>query len=167
MCKACASMGWRPRDPWVMGHMGHGSRAQWVTWVMGHSDWPIPCSVACPIPQGDHKNCAVTQLPTITSPNCQCAATHRRLFITVLRSRCGHYMFVLFFSSSSSFLAKSQLLQTGCLPYFSTWCGLGASLKCMSEMCCTRLDENTGRKKLPKIAIWAPSHKFVRLYLRN
>jgi len=27
-----------------MGHMGHGSRAQWVTWVMGHSEWPIPCS---------------------------------------------------------------------------------------------------------------------------
>jgi len=38
------SMGWRPCDPWVMGHMGHGSRAQWVTWVMGHCDWPIPCS---------------------------------------------------------------------------------------------------------------------------
>ena len=27
--------------------------------------------------------------------------------------------------------------------------------------------ENTGRKKSPKIAIWAPSHKFVWLYLRN
>jgi len=27
-----------------MGRMGHGSRAQWVTWVMGHSEWPIPCS---------------------------------------------------------------------------------------------------------------------------
>jgi len=34
----------------------------------------------------------------------------------------------------------------------------------MSEMCCTLLAENTGRKN---IAIWAPSHKFVRLYLRN
>jgi len=33
------SMGWRPLLP-----MGHGSRARWVTWVMGHSDWPIPCS---------------------------------------------------------------------------------------------------------------------------
>ena len=29
-----------------MGHMGHGSRAQWVTWVMGHSEWPIPCSAS-------------------------------------------------------------------------------------------------------------------------
>jgi len=27
-------------------------------------------------------------------------------------------------------------------------------------MCCTRLPENTGRKKLPKIDIWAPSHNF-------
>jgi len=31
-------MGDGPDDPWVMGHMGHGSRAQWVTWVMGHSE---------------------------------------------------------------------------------------------------------------------------------
>ena len=34
-------------------------------------------------------------------------------------------------------------------------------------MCCTRLAENTGRKKSPKIAIWPPSHNFVGLYLRN
>jgi len=34
-------------------------------------------------------------------------------------------------------------------------------------MYCTRLDENTGRKKSPKIAISTPSHNFVRLYLRN
>ena len=28
--------------PWVMGHMGHGSSIQWVTWViMGHLKWPI------------------------------------------------------------------------------------------------------------------------------
>ena len=48
-----------------------------------------------------------------------------------------------------------------------TWCGLSANLECMSEMCCMRLAENTGRKKSPKIAIWAPSHKFVGLYLRK
>jgi len=29
------------------------------------------------------------------------------------------------------------------------WCGLSANLECMSEMCCRRLAENTGRKKLP------------------
>jgi len=30
-------------------------------------------------------------------------------------------------------------------------------------MYCTRLAENTGRRKSPKIAIWAPSHNFVGL----
>jgi len=35
-------------------------------------------------------------------------------------------------------------------------------------MCCTWLAENTGRKNdAKKIAIWAPFHKFVGLYLRN
>jgi len=34
----------------------------------------------------------------------------------------------------------------------------------MFEMCCTQLAENTGRKK---IAILAPLHNFVGLYLRN
>jgi len=37
----------------------------------------------------------------------------------------------------------------------------------MSEMYCTRLAGNTGRKMMQKIAIWAPSHNFVGLYLRN
>jgi len=30
-----------------------------------------------------------------------------------------------------------------------------------------RLAANAGRKKSPKIAIWAPSHNFVGLYLCN
>jgi len=30
-----------------------------------------------------------------------------------------------------------------------------------------QLAENTGRKKSPKIAIWAPSHNFDGLYLHN
>jgi len=33
--------------------------------------------------------------------------------------------------------------------YFHT-CGLSANLGCRSEMCCTRLAENTGHKKSPK-----------------
>ena len=41
---------------------------------------------------------------------------------------------------------------------------LSVSLECRAEMYCTRLTENTGRKK---IGISAPSHNFVRLYLRN
>ena len=56
----------------------------------------------------------------------------------------------------SFFLAYSQPSQTGCLPYFHTWCGQYSALA-----------ENTGRKNSPKIAIWAPSHKFVGLCHRN
>ena len=55
-----------------------------------------------------------------------------------------------FFLLSFLFLALSQLSETGCLPYFHTWCGLGANLECRSEMCCTRLAANTGRKKVAK-----------------
>jgi len=33
---------------------------------------------------------------------------------------------------------------------FHTWCGLSANLGCKYEMCCTRLAENTGRKKIAK-----------------
>jgi len=54
-------------------------------------------------------------------------------------------------SSSLYFLAYSQPSQTGCPPYFHTWCGLSANVECISEMCCTQLAENTGRKKLTKI----------------
>ena len=35
-------------------------------------------------------------------------------------------------------------------PYFHTWCGLSANLRCRSETCCTWLAENTGRNKSPK-----------------
>jgi len=45
------------------------------------------------------------------------------------------------------FLAYCQPSKIGCLLYFHTWCGLSANLECRSETCCTRLAENTGRKK--------------------
>ena len=50
---------------------------------------------------------------------------------------------------SSFFLAYSQWLQIGCLPYFHTRCGLIANLECKSKMCCLRVTENTGCKNLP------------------
>jgi len=41
-------------------------------------------------------------------------------------------------------------------------------LECRSEICCTWLAGNTGRKNdAKKFTICAPSHNFVRLYLRN
>jgi len=36
------------------------------------------------------------------------------------------------------------------MPYLHTVCGLSAILRCRSETCCTRLAENTGRKKVTK-----------------
>jgi len=63
--------------------------------------------------------------------------------MAALRSRCGDSILQLWFVSV--FLAYSQRSQTGCLPYFHTWCGLSVNLECRSEMCCTRLAENTGR----------------------
>jgi len=53
------------------------------------------------------------------------------------------------------FLAYSQPLQIGCLPYFHTWCGLSANLGCRSETCWTPLTENTGRKKIAKNSLSA------------
>jgi len=57
------------------------------------------------------------------------------------------YGFFFFFFLSFAYSQRSHI---GCLPYFHTWCGLSANLECMCEMCCTRLDENTGRKKSAK-----------------
>jgi len=51
----------------------------------------------------------------------------------------------------SFFLAYSQPSQIGCLPYFHTWCSLSVNFGSRSEMCCTRLAENTGCKKSQKI----------------
>jgi len=61
---------------------------------------------------------------------------------TIIFTSCG---FCLLF-----FLAWSQRPHIGCLPYFNTWCGPSANLECRSEACCTRLAENTGRKKVAK-----------------
>ena len=102
--------------------------------------------------------------------NCKCT---KPVIMAALHSRCGHYIFALWFlsffllHSSFLFLDYSQRSEIGCLPYFYTWCGLCANLECMSEMCCTRLAGNTERKMSQKIAICAPSNNFVRLHLRS
>jgi len=61
----------------------------------------------------------------------------------IIFSSCGFFLL-------SYFRAYSQPPQIGCLPYFHTWCGLSANVECRSEMCYTRLAENTGRKRSPK-----------------
>jgi len=88
--------------------------------------------------------------------------------MAALRSRCGHYILVLWFILSFFFfLTYSQPLHIACPPYFHTWWGFNANLGCRSETCCTQLAENIGRKNCQKFATWTPSHNFVRLYLRN
>jgi len=71
----------------------------------------------------------------------------------------GHYIFVLWFLPSFylSFFSPSPNLSRRRLDVydtsrvFNTWCGPSANLECRSETCCTRLAENAGRKKSPKI----------------
>jgi len=67
--------------------------------------------------------------------------------VGIIFSSCGFFFFYLL---SSFFRRLHQPSQIGCVPYFHTWCGLSANLGCISETCCTRLAENTGRKKIAK-----------------
>jgi len=85
--------------------------------------------------------------------------------MAALRSRCEHYIFVLFLFSSSFFLAWYQRSETGCLPYFCTWCGPSANLECMSEMCCTRLAGNAGPKKVAKNSPSGHHHTILSGYI--
>ena len=72
--------------------------------------------------------------------------------MAALRSRCGHYIFALWFLSIfyllSFFIPRliSAAADWMSIPYFHTWCGPSANLECRSEICCTRLAGNTGRK---------------------
>jgi len=73
--------------------------------------------------------------------------------MAALHSRCGHYIFALWFLLSYFFLLffYPNLSRRRCLSYLHTWRGLSVNLGCRSETCCTRLAENTGSKKSPKI----------------
>ena len=78
---------------------------------------------------------------------------HWLLIIAALRSRCGHYILVLFLLFLSVFLFRRLI---SAVAYWMstivhTWCGPSANLECRSEMCRTRLAENTRRKRDAKI----------------
>jgi len=72
--------------------------------------------------------------------------------MVALCNRADHYIFALWFLSSSFFFFSSPNLSGRRLdlPYFHTWCGLSAHLRYRSETCCTRLAGNAGRKKVAK-----------------
>ena len=67
--------------------------------------------------------------------------------VAALRSRCGHYIFVLFLLSFFSPNLSGRRLD---VYHTSTQCDLSANLECRSELYCTRLAETTGRRKSPK-----------------
>ena len=78
-------------------------------------------------------------------------------YIAAMWNRACHYIFALwFFLLCLSFISSPNL--SGCLPYFYTWCDLSANLECRSEMCCTRLAGNTGRKNDAKNRHCTSSH---------
>ena len=75
------------------------------------------------------------------------------VIMVALRNRADHYIFILWFLLLLLlFLARliSAVARWMSVIYFHTWCGLSANLRCRSEMCCTRLAENTGCKKVAK-----------------
>ena len=67
-----------------------------------------------------------------------------------------------FFCFPGLFSAVAHWMST--IAYFDTWCSLSANLECTSEIYCTRLAGNTGRKNYTKIAICAQSHNVVGLF---
>ena len=88
--------------------------------------------------------------------NSTCHATQQlavfravRIFMVAICNRADHYIFALLFLSSIFFYSSPNLSGRRLDIYhtsFHTWCGLSANLECRSEMCCTRLAGNTGRK---------------------
>jgi len=74
--------------------------------------------------------------------------------MAALCNRAGHYSFALWFlSSSSSIFFSSPNLSGHTLDVYHTsthGVAHSANLECRSEMYCTRLAANTGRKKVAK-----------------
>jgi len=90
------------------------------------------------------------------------------LFMAPQRSRCGHYIFALWFLSFFFFFPRLISAVEEWMPTILLhMVRRSVNLECRSEMCCTRLAGNTGRKNNEKITIWAPLHNFVGLNLRN
>jgi len=94
------------------------------------------------------------------------------LIMAALCNRAGHYIFVLLFlllllptcfCFPRLFLAVADWMYS-ILPHMVR---PSANLECKSEMCCTRLAGNAGRKKSPKIRHLHTIAQLCRAYLRN
>jgi len=84
-----------------------------------------------------------------------------------IRLGIGPHSSSIFFFYLFIFLAYSQASQIGCLPYFHTWYGLSENLECRFETAARGSLEIQDAKNRQKLAIWAPLHKFVGIYLLN
>ena len=87
------------------------------------------------------------------------------LIMAALWNRAGHYTFALWFLSYIFFFFPHLISasEIGCLPYFHTWCGLSANRMHVWNV----LHAARWKYRTQKIAILAPSHKFVWLCLRS
>jgi len=86
--------------------------------------------------------------------------------MAALRSRCEHYILVLFLSSFFPRLISAVAGWMSTILWHMVG-ALSANLECRSETYCMRLAEIQDAKNRQKVAIRAPSHNFVGLYLRN
>ena len=84
-----------------------------------------------------------------------CRLFNSLVFMAALPSKCGHYIFAVWFLSFylSIFLFFPRLISAAA-DWMSTIVrhigGPSANLECRSEMCCTRLAANAGPKKVAK-----------------
>ena len=115
-----------------------------------HATFTSSSSVHSPPSSHFHSRLKNTALPY--SLRTRLRGLSHELFMAALCNRGPLYFCpVVSFYLSIFFLSSPNLSgHIGCLPYFHTWCGLSANLRCRSETCCTRLAENTGRKKVAK-----------------
>jgi len=91
------------------------------------------------------------------------------LVMVAVCNRADHYIFALWFLLSSSFFSSPNLSRRRLdICHTSTH---GVALVRISDAGLKHAARGSLKlqdaKKSPKIAIWAPSHNFVRLYLRN
>ena len=85
------------------------------------------------------------------------------IFMATICNRAGHYIFALWFLSSSFFFISSPNLSGQRLDVYHT-----STQKCEFRMQVWNvLHAARWKYRMQKIAIWAPSHNFVGLYLRN
>jgi len=71
--------------------------------------------------------------------------------MAALRSRCGHYIFALWFLLLFLFPRLISAIADWMYTILPHMVRLSANLRCRSEMCCTQLAENTVCKNSPKI----------------